>query len=98
MVESKNGHNKLTPLAPQQTEGVIKGFLSNGAPLFDWDQFQKLTKDLPPNTRIADILKSLKKQNNNLQNLIFRFTSSFDKLQPSSRLRLASRTSLLNRR
>lgn len=52
---------RLTPLASQQAENVVKDFSSRGATFFDFEQFQKLTKDLPPNTRIVDILESLKR-------------------------------------
>lgn len=51
----------LTPLAFQQTARVVEGFASQGATFFSWEKFHELTKDLPPNTRIADILESLKK-------------------------------------
>lgn len=52
---------KLVPLASQQTEGVIKGLRSNGATFFNFEQFQQLTKGLPQDTRIVDILESLKR-------------------------------------
>lgn len=65
MVESEQKplapKGKLTPLAPKETEGVVKDLESKGATFFDWEKFQELTKNLPPNTRISDILKSLKK-------------------------------------
>ena len=52
---------RLTPLASQQAESVVKGFLFKGATLFDFKQFQELTSELPPNTRIVDILEFLKR-------------------------------------
>lgn len=65
MVESEQKplapKGKLTPLAPKETEGVAKGLELKGATFFDWEKFQKLTQNLPANTRIADVLKSLKK-------------------------------------
>lgn len=52
---------RLTPLASQQAENVIKGFSSRGATFFNFKQFQELTKGLPQDTRIVDILESLKR-------------------------------------
>jgi len=51
----------LTPLAPKQTEAVVKSLGSKGATFFNWDKFQELTRNLPPNISIATVLKSLKK-------------------------------------
>lgn len=53
--------NNLTPLVPKQTEGVIKGLKNKGATFFSWEKFQELTKGLPPDTKIADILSMLKR-------------------------------------
>jgi len=57
-----SGKNKLTPLTQKQSESVIKGMQTGRATFFDWEQFQELTKILPPNTRISDILKSLRRK------------------------------------
>lgn len=56
----KTKTDTLIPLAPSQTGRVIEDFSSKGATFFDWEEFQRLTKDLPPNTLIADILASLR--------------------------------------
>lgn len=53
--------SNLVPLTSQQTEGVVKGLKNKGMTFFSWEKFQKLTKDLPADTRITDILMMLKK-------------------------------------
>ncbi len=57
----KTKPNILTPLTSQQVESVVEGFLSKGATFFHWERFRELTKDLPPDTRIANIFESLRK-------------------------------------
>ena len=61
MAESNQRPDSLTPLAPKQTEKVVDVLAKKGATFFDWEKFQKLTQSLPADTRITDLLKSLKK-------------------------------------
>lgn len=60
MVESKKGPDTLTLLTPQQTKAVVEGLKSKDATFFNYQQFKKLTKGLPPSIHIADILKFLR--------------------------------------
>ncbi|MCR4313304.1 MAG: hypothetical protein NUV58_03585 [Candidatus Roizmanbacteria bacterium] len=62
MVESKKKPGVLTPLIPKLKEEVVKDLNSKGATFFDWIKFQKLTKNLPPETPIAEILKQGRKK------------------------------------
>jgi hypothetical protein len=54
--------SSLVPLAPKQTEGAVKDLKNKGATFFNWEEFRKLTKGLPPNTKISDILAMLRKR------------------------------------
>lgn len=54
------GEGVLTPLTPEQTKIIVKNMAAKGATFFDWDKFQRLTWDLPPNTSLADALKALR--------------------------------------
>ncbi len=60
-VITKRDNTPLIPLTTNQTESVVEGFLSKGATFFHWERFRELTKDLPPDTRIANIFESLRK-------------------------------------
>lgn len=52
---------RLTPLTPEQTKGIVEIMERKGATFFNLEEFQKLTKDLPPSTRIIDILRFLRR-------------------------------------
>lgn len=53
--------SQVISLTSDKAEKITEQFKEKGATFFDWEQFQKLTRNLPPNISIATILKSLKK-------------------------------------